>query len=207
MSWAGTSVKMDPDRPDSRSDFHTTPSLERHAREGMHYTDACAPHPNCSPTRLAIQTRKIPSQLNMSDIINRNSGRFYEGLPMVPPRHINHMPPEETTIAELLKQHVRTARRSSWAANRVQGRAQGSQCRSPSGAFLQVPLARTGRGQARRRSPEETVLTIGPLPKFLKSAAHAETPCEQHRIKPERKAECEPLNANASKPKPSLVTP
>ena len=105
MSWVGTSVLMDPDRPDSRSDYHSTPSLERLASEGMRFTDAYAPHPNCSPTRLAIQTGKSPAQLNMTDIINRNSGAFYEGLPMIPPQHINHIPDEEVTVAELLKRH------------------------------------------------------------------------------------------------------
>ena len=105
MSWVGTSVLMDPSRPDSKSDYHSTPALERLAREGMRFTDAYAPHPNCSPTRLAIQTGKSPSQLKMTDIINRDSGQFYEGLPMVPPQHSNHIPHEEITIAELLKQH------------------------------------------------------------------------------------------------------
>lgn len=105
MSWVGTSVLMNPDEPDSRSDYHSTPALERLAAEGMRFTDAYAPHPNCSPTRLAIQTGKSPARLNMTDIINRNSGRFYEGHPMIPPQHINHIPHEETTIAELLKAH------------------------------------------------------------------------------------------------------
>lgn len=105
LSWVGTSVLMDPQRPDSKSDFHSTPALERLAAEGMRFTDAYAPHPNCSPTRLAIQTGKSPARLNMTDIINRNSGRFYEGLPMIPPQHSNHLPHEETTIAELLKRH------------------------------------------------------------------------------------------------------
>lgn len=105
MSWVGTSALMDPDRKDSRSDYHSTPALERLAKEGMRFTDAYAPHPNCSPTRLAIQTGKSPAQLNMTDIINRGSGQFYEGLPMIPPQHIDHIPHEELTIAELLKQH------------------------------------------------------------------------------------------------------
>lgn len=105
LSWVGTSVLMDPQRPDSKSDFHSTPALERLAAEGMRFTDAYAPHPNCSPTRLAIQTGKSPARLNMTDIINRNSGQFYEGLPMIPPQHSNHIPHEETTIAELLKRH------------------------------------------------------------------------------------------------------
>ena len=105
LSWVGTSVQLDPQRPDSRSDYHFTPALERLASEGMRFTDAYAPHPNCSPTRLAIQTGKTPAQLGMTDIINRNSGPFYEGHPMIPPQHINHIPHEEVTIAELLKAH------------------------------------------------------------------------------------------------------
>ncbi len=105
MGWTGTSVRMDPARADSSSDYYSTPALERLAAEGMRFSDAYAPHPNCSPTRLSIQTGKTPAQLGMTDIINRNSGPFYEGLPMVPPPHINHIPHEEVTIAELLKQH------------------------------------------------------------------------------------------------------
>ena len=42
MSWVGTSALMDPERPDSRSDYHNTPSLERLAAEGMRFTDAYA---------------------------------------------------------------------------------------------------------------------------------------------------------------------
>lgn len=105
LSWVGTSVQMDPHRPDSRSDYHSTPALERLASEGMRFTDAYAPHPNCSPTRLAIQTGKSPAQLGMTDIINRGSGPFYEGHPMIPPQHIDHIPHGEVTIAELLKEH------------------------------------------------------------------------------------------------------
>ena len=105
MSWVGTSALMDPARPDSKSDYHSTPALERLATEGMRFTDAYAPHPNCSPTRLAIQTGKSPAQLRMTDIINRGSGQFYEGLPMIPPQHIDHIPHEQTTIAELIRRH------------------------------------------------------------------------------------------------------
>ena len=46
MSWVGTSVNMDPDRPDSKSDYYQTPALEQLAREGMRFTDAYAPHLN-----------------------------------------------------------------------------------------------------------------------------------------------------------------
>jgi len=105
LGWTGTSVAMHPARPDdSRSDFYRTPNLERLASQGLRFSNAYAPHPNCSPTRLAIQTGKSPAQLRMTDIIQRGSGRFYEGLPLIPPQHIDHIPAEETTIAELAKQ-------------------------------------------------------------------------------------------------------
>jgi len=103
LGWAGTSLQLDPDNPLSRSDFYQTPNLERLASEGIRFSNAYAPHPNCSPTRLAIQTGKSPAQLRMTDIINRGSGRFYEGLPLIPPQHIDDIPSEETTIAELAK--------------------------------------------------------------------------------------------------------
>ena len=103
LGWTGTSVQLDPNEPESKSDFYQTPNIERMAREGMRFTNAYAPHPNCSPTRLAIQTGKSPAQLNMTDIIERNGGPFYRGLPMIPPRHIENIPSEELTIAELIK--------------------------------------------------------------------------------------------------------
>ena len=103
LGWTGTSVQADPNNPDSKSDYYQTPNLERLAEQGLRFSDAYAPHPNCSPTRLAIQTGKSPAQLRMSDIINRDSGPYYEGLPLIPPQHIDNIPAEETTIAELIK--------------------------------------------------------------------------------------------------------
>jgi len=102
QGWANTSVQMSPTHPDSKSDFYRTPHLERLAREGMRFSNAYASHPNCSPTRLAIQTGKTPAQLRMTDIVGRNRGPFYEGNPLIPPRHINAIPDEAVTIAELI---------------------------------------------------------------------------------------------------------
>jgi arylsulfatase A-like enzyme len=70
----------------------------------MRFSDAYAPHPNCSPSRLAIQVGKSPAQLNMTDLIGRNTGMHYDGLPMIPPQHIDDIPSEELTVAELIKQ-------------------------------------------------------------------------------------------------------
>ena len=49
LGWTGTSVQADPNNPDSKSDYYQTPNLERLAEQGLRFSDAYAPHPNCSP--------------------------------------------------------------------------------------------------------------------------------------------------------------
>jgi arylsulfatase A len=67
-----------------------TPRLDRMAKEGVRFTDAYAAAPFCSPSRAALLTGRLPARA---------------GLPYVlfPAEHIG-LPPEEITIAELLKQ-------------------------------------------------------------------------------------------------------
>ena len=103
QGWTGTSVQLDDRVPDSRSDFYHTPALERLASEGMRFSNAYAPHPNCSPTRVSIQTGKSPAQMHMTDIIGRNQGVLYEDNRLIPPQHISDIPAAELTIAELIK--------------------------------------------------------------------------------------------------------
>ena len=50
QSWTGTSVQMDARVANSMSDLYRTPSLERLAAEGMTFSNAYSPAPNCSPT-------------------------------------------------------------------------------------------------------------------------------------------------------------
>lgn len=66
-----------------------TPRLDRLAREGVRFTDAYAAAPFCSPSRAALLTGRLPARA---------------GLPYVlfPAEHTG-LPPEEITIAEVLK--------------------------------------------------------------------------------------------------------
>ena len=115
QGWTGTSVAMDRSRNDSKSDFYRTPSLERLAKEGMRFSQGYAPHPNCSPTRMSIQTGKSPARLGSTDIldvVSAESGfgrifyeRFYLNKPMKVPLPIGGLPNEEVTIAEFIKEH------------------------------------------------------------------------------------------------------
>ena len=70
QGWTGTSVRMDDRVAGSVSDLYRTPSLERLAAEGMKFSNAYSPAPNCSPTRMSIQTGKTAARLGATDIID-----------------------------------------------------------------------------------------------------------------------------------------
>lgn len=55
LGWTSLSALMDDRLPDSRSDYHETPVLEKMAREGMRFTRGYAPDPICTPSRRSIQ--------------------------------------------------------------------------------------------------------------------------------------------------------
>ena len=63
LGWADTSVRMMDSDPDSKSDFHQTPNLEYLAEQGMRFSNAYAPAPTCTPSRLSIQMGKTPARL------------------------------------------------------------------------------------------------------------------------------------------------
>jgi len=46
QGWGATSLLVDPEVPESRSDYFRTPNIERLAAQGMRFTRAYAPHPN-----------------------------------------------------------------------------------------------------------------------------------------------------------------
>ena len=126
QGWTGTSVRMDNQIPGSASDLYKTPSLERLASQGMKFSNGYAPAPNCSPTRMSIQTGMTAARLGATDIISvvprggRAGGfytRYYVNKPLVVPLPISDLPDEEITIAEMLKQHnanYQTAHFGKW---------------------------------------------------------------------------------------------
>lgn len=66
QGWTGLSVQMDPDIPESRSDFYQTPNLSRLASEGMRFSQGYAPSPVCSPTRHSIQLGICPAKTRVT---------------------------------------------------------------------------------------------------------------------------------------------
>lgn len=63
LGWADTSVRMMNSDPESASDFHQTPHLEKLAVRGMKFSNAYAPAPTCTPSRKSIQFGKTPGRL------------------------------------------------------------------------------------------------------------------------------------------------
>ncbi len=61
MGWTGASVQIDPEVPESKSDYYQTPNLEKLAQQGIRFTQAYAPGSMCIPTRAAVLTGKTPA--------------------------------------------------------------------------------------------------------------------------------------------------
>ena len=110
QGWNGLSVAMAPDVPGSRSEIFQTPSLERLASQGMRFSNAYAPAPVCSPTRISIQTGKSPAQMHWT-----KAAPPEEGHKLHEPRLIKSISDSETTIGELLrKAGYATAHYGKW---------------------------------------------------------------------------------------------
>ena len=126
QGWTGTSLRMIQKNPDTASDLYRTPNLKKFAEQGMRFSNGYAPAPNCSPTRMSIQTGKTAARLGATDILdvvprNFRGGRFfnmyYVNKPLNVPLPISDLPSKEQTIAELLKKvdpDYKTAHFGKW---------------------------------------------------------------------------------------------
>jgi arylsulfatase A-like enzyme len=77
------------------STFYETPNIDRLAAHGMRFTNAYTASPVCSPTRASLMTGKHPARLGITDWI---------GAPQKPTTYRDHLPLEEFTIAEALRE-------------------------------------------------------------------------------------------------------
>jgi arylsulfatase A-like enzyme len=86
----------------SGSRYFKTPNIDRLATQGMRFTQGYAACAVCSPTRAALMTGKYPARLHITDWIRGG------GTPKVSkfkvPDWTMHLPGEEVTVAEALKQ-------------------------------------------------------------------------------------------------------
>jgi arylsulfatase A len=83
-------------------DEHSTPHLDRLAREGLQFTCAYTAQPICSPSRAALMTGKCPARLHLTNYLPGRADANSQKL--LQPRIEGQLPLEEVTIAELLRQ-------------------------------------------------------------------------------------------------------
>ena len=83
------------------SKYYRTPSLDTLAAAGMRFTQAYAACAVCSPSRAAIMTGKYPARLHLTDWIPGEAAPRNSRFRL--PAWRQHLPLEETTVAEALK--------------------------------------------------------------------------------------------------------
>jgi len=96
QGWDGLSVAMAPDGAASTV-FHT-PRLEAFAAQGRRFSNAYAPAPVCSPSRISIQCGRTPAALHWTKAAPPETGHR-----MIEPRNRRSIPREGVTIGELLR--------------------------------------------------------------------------------------------------------
>jgi arylsulfatase A-like enzyme len=91
------------------SSFYETPHIDALATRGVRFTSAYAACPVCSPTRVSILTGKFPARLFTTDYFGapqpENSDNYWRTpRALLPASYVEHMPLEEITLAEALKE-------------------------------------------------------------------------------------------------------
>jgi len=81
--------------------YYETPNIDLIATEGMRFTNAYAAAPVCSPTRASIMTGKYPARLHLTNFLSGNGDK---GKPLAVPSWQKHLPLQEKTVAEVLKE-------------------------------------------------------------------------------------------------------
>ena len=81
------------------SSFYETPNIDRLFKEGIHFTNAYASSPVCSPTRASILTGKYPANVGITNWI----GGHTKGI-LIDASYINYLPQTEKSLAKALKE-------------------------------------------------------------------------------------------------------
>ncbi|HBC89718.1 MAG TPA: sulfatase [Lentisphaeria bacterium] len=84
------------------STFYETPNLDRLFKSGIHFTDAYASCPVCSPTRASILTGKYPATVGITDWIDTTGYHPLRGK-LVDVPYLKQLPLSEYSIANALR--------------------------------------------------------------------------------------------------------
>ena len=91
------------------SGFYETPNIDKLCQSGMKFNQAYAACQVCSPTRASILTGRYPQRYGITDYINPRGGnqpeKWRRNTKMLPAPYRDHLPLDEVTIAEKLKEN------------------------------------------------------------------------------------------------------
>ncbi len=112
QGWTGTSVQMDENRSDSKSDFYVTPHLEQLASQGMRFSKAYSPSPICGASRASIMMGQSTAKTRLT--LNPEAVTPSSAYLLDPPRALE-IDTTEDTYAEILKRlGYRTGHIAKW---------------------------------------------------------------------------------------------
>ena len=95
------------------SPLYETPHIDQFAEQSVRFTQAYAACHVCSPTRASIMTGKYPARLHLTDWLPGRKDYPFQKLKNA--EIYQHLPLEEVTLAETLKEHgYRTAHIGKW---------------------------------------------------------------------------------------------
>ena len=117
MGWSGTSVQIDPEVPGSKGSHFRTPELEKMANAGMRFTQAYAPGPMCTPSRVGILTGVTPAKARVT---SPGGGRAQDYQKLISGSKDSSLNTDLDTIAKTLKSAgYATAHLGKWHIGRT----------------------------------------------------------------------------------------
>ncbi|MEX0988375.1 MAG: sulfatase [Bacteroidales bacterium] len=108
-AWAGTPIKMDESMANSMMPLLQMPNLEKFANEGMKFRNAYSAAPQCSPSRVALQTGQSSPRNGFTVYMNSGDSDYYDldpdysKFPVIPCVSDMTIDEDAVTIPESLK--------------------------------------------------------------------------------------------------------
>ncbi len=108
-AWTGTSVRMDDNMPNSQMPLLQMPNLDKLAEQGMKFRNAYSAAPQCSPSRVALQTGQSSPRNGFTVYMNNGGSDYYDTnkgysqFPVVPCVSDMTIDKDALTIPEVLK--------------------------------------------------------------------------------------------------------
>lgn len=108
-AWTGTSIQMDEGMPNSKMPLLLMPNLDKLAGQGMKFRNAYSGAPQCSPSRVCLQTGKSAPRTGFTVFMNNGKSDYYDTnpeysqFPVIPCISDMTIDDDAVTIPEALK--------------------------------------------------------------------------------------------------------